>query len=106
MWLNEITFTSVFKVVVIIMAFEERMQVHAGLLKTRFDSNIFVGTALASMYSKCMVVEDARKVFNDIPEWNVVLWSNMITGYALNGKDEEALKNLNRFLDTSPTPSM
>ena len=25
-------------------------------------------------------------------EWNVVLWSNMIVGYALNGKDEEALK--------------
>ena len=27
-----------------------------------------------------------------MPEWNVVLWSNMIVGYALNGNDEEALK--------------
>ena len=37
------------------------------------------------------VSEDARKVFNNIPKWNVVLWSNMIVGYALNGKDDEAL---------------
>ena len=37
------------------------------------------------------VLEDARKVFDNIPEWNVVLWSNMIGRYALNGKDEEAL---------------
>ena len=28
-----------------------------------------------------------------MPEWNVVvLWSYMIAGYALNGKDEEDLK--------------
>ena len=51
-----------------------------------------MGTVLAGMYSKCMVVEDARKVFNDILGWNVVLWSNMIARYALNGNDEEALK--------------
>ena len=38
------------------------------------------------------VVEDARKVLDTMPEWNVVLWSNMIAGYPLNGKDEEDLK--------------
>ena len=38
------------------------------------------------------ILEDARKVFDNMPEWNVVLWSDMIAGYALNGKYEEALK--------------
>ena len=37
------------------------------------------------------VLEDSRKVFDNIPEWNVVLWINMIAGYALNGKYDEAL---------------
>ena len=37
------------------------------------------------------IVEDARKVFDNIPEWNVVLCSDMIARYALNGKDEEAI---------------
>ena len=40
-----------------------------------------------------LVLEDARKVFDNMPEWNVVvLWSYMIAGYDLNGKYEEALK--------------
>ena len=30
------------------------------------------------------VLEDARKVFENIPEWNVVLRSNMNVGYAMN----------------------
>ena len=39
-----------------------------------------------------LVLEDARKVFDNLPEWNVVvLWSYMIAEYALNGKYEEAL---------------
>ena len=37
------------------------------------------------------ILEDSRKVFDNILEWNVVMRSNMIPGYALNGKDEEAL---------------
>ena len=52
------------------------------------------------------ILEDARKVFDNIPECNVVLWSNKIAGYALNGIDEDTLKHLNRVPDTSPTPSM
>ena len=91
MWLNELTFESVVKVVSIIVALEERLQVHTALLKKGFDSDIFVGSSLASMYAKCGVVEDARKLFDDMPEWNVVLWSNMIARYALNVNDEEAL---------------
>ena len=27
-----------------------------------------------------------------MPEWNAILWTDMIAGYALNGNDEEALK--------------
>ena len=92
MWLNELTFASVVKVVAIIVALEEGIQVHAGLLKTGFDSDIFVGSSLVDMYAECSVVEDARKVFDNMPECNPVLWSNMIVGYALNGKYEEALK--------------
>ena len=92
MWLNELTFTSVFKVVAIIVALGEGIQVHASLLKTRFDSYIFVCSALVDMYAKWRVVEDEMKVFDNIPEGNVVLWSDMIARYALNGNDEEDLK--------------
>ena len=39
-----------------------------------------------------LVLEDERKVFDNVLEWNVlVLWSYMIAGYALNEKYEESL---------------
>ena len=38
-----------------------------------------------------MIIEDAMKVFDNMPEWNVVLWSDMIAEYALNGKYEDAI---------------
>ena len=52
------------------------------------------------------VLEDARKVFDNMPVWNeVVLWSYMIVGYALNGKDEEALKILWKALMMGMRPN-
>ena len=91
MWLNKVTFASFVKVVARIVALEEGIKVHVGILKIGFDSGIFAGSSLVDMYPKCRVVEDARKVFDNIPEWNVVLWIHMIAGYDLNGNDEEAL---------------
>ena len=50
---------SVIKVVIGITELEERKQIHACILKTGFDSNIFVGNTLVYMYAKCKVVKDA-----------------------------------------------
>ncbi|KAF2290036.1 hypothetical protein GH714_042466 [Hevea brasiliensis] len=44
------------------------------------------------MYAKCGEIKDARKVFDQMPERNVVSWSGMIYGYAQFGEDEEALR--------------
>ena len=43
---------SVIKVVIGIAKLEERKKIHAGILKTGFDSNIFVGNTLVYKHSK------------------------------------------------------
>ena len=50
---------SVIKVVIGIVELEERKQIHACILKTIFDSTIFMGNTLVYMYAKCKVLKDA-----------------------------------------------
>ncbi|OVA17081.1 Pentatricopeptide repeat [Macleaya cordata] len=66
--------------------------IHSLALKMGFDSDVFVGSSLVDMYAKCGVIKDARQMFDEMPNKNVVSWSGMIYGYAQLGEDEEALR--------------
>ncbi|KAM3343559.1 hypothetical protein P3S68_025648 [Capsicum galapagoense] len=55
--------------------------VHAHTYKASFLSNPFVACALVDMYGKCVSVESARRLFDELPERNVVVWNSMISVY-------------------------
>uniref|UniRef100_A0A1D1Z8E2 Putative pentatricopeptide repeat-containing protein At5g52630 n=1 Tax=Anthurium amnicola TaxID=1678845 RepID=A0A1D1Z8E2_9ARAE len=65
--------------------------VHSLAVRTGFDSDVFVASSLVDMYAKCAEIGHARRVFDEMPERNIVSWSGMIYGYAQMGLDEEAL---------------
>ncbi|GAA0149927.1 hypothetical protein LIER_08980 [Lithospermum erythrorhizon] len=44
------------------------------------------------MYCRCGSVSKAREVFDSVMEPNVVTWTTMISGYAMNGYGREALE--------------
>ena len=51
-------------------------EVHREIIKSNtFQDNVFIGTALVDMYVKCQSLEDARNVFDKMPERNVVSWN-------------------------------
>ncbi|KAF3445281.1 hypothetical protein FNV43_RR14976 [Rhamnella rubrinervis] len=54
-------------------------------------SDVFVGSALVELYSKCGQMDDAFKVFKEFSKPDVFLWTSMVTGYEQNGCPEEAL---------------
>eukprot|EP01018_Ginkgo_biloba_P003034 Gb_26694 [translate_table: standard] len=89
---NQFTFPSVLKACATLEALDLANQVHSFIIKTGCDSDVFVGSGLIDVYVKCKRLDDASKVFDKLPERNVVLWSVMITGYAQNGHGEKALK--------------
>lgn len=66
--------------------------VHSVALKTGYASDVFVGSSLVDMYAKCGDIVDARQMFNEMPEKNVVSWSGLISGYTQFGENEEALR--------------
>ncbi|XP_022154249.1 putative pentatricopeptide repeat-containing protein At5g52630, partial [Momordica charantia] len=65
--------------------------VHCLVVKTGYDCDVFVGSSLVDMYAKCGEIGDARHVFDEMPERNVVSWSGMICGYAQMDESVEAL---------------
>uniref|UniRef100_UPI0040747504 Synthetic PPR-DYW protein n=1 Tax=synthetic construct TaxID=32630 RepID=UPI0040747504 len=89
---SEFTFCSVLSACASLGSLEMGKQIHGYVIKSGFESIVFVGNALIDMYAKCGSIEDARKVFDEMPERTVVSWTAMISGYAQNGQSEEALE--------------
>ncbi|KAJ0964076.1 hypothetical protein J5N97_029198 [Dioscorea zingiberensis] len=58
---------------------------HAQLLKFGFTFDAFVSTSLLAMYSKCGLLNSARKLFDEMPERDVASWNSMLDGYAKSG---------------------
>ncbi|XP_011069810.1 pentatricopeptide repeat-containing protein At3g21470 [Sesamum indicum] len=58
---------------------------HSEIVKSGVECDVMVGTALVDMYGKCQDIVSSRKVFDHMPERNVVTWNAMICGYMRNG---------------------
>ncbi|KAF3785202.1 Pentatricopeptide repeat-containing protein [Nymphaea thermarum] len=67
-------------------------KVHARIIKSQFYDEVFILNRLIDMYSKCGCSDDARQVFDKMPERNTFSWNAMITGYAKMGDIEHALQ--------------
>ncbi|XP_010492619.1 PREDICTED: pentatricopeptide repeat-containing protein At5g16860 [Camelina sativa] len=86
------TFPFVFKACGEINSVRCGVSAHGVSLVTGFMSNVFVGNALVAMYSRCGSLSDARKVFDEMPVWDVVSWNSIIESYAKLGKPKMALE--------------
>ncbi|KAG1347405.1 Pentatricopeptide repeat-containing protein [Cocos nucifera] len=67
------------------------LSLHGHILKSGFQDDILVVTALVHILCKCRDVEGARKLFDQIPERDVGAWNAMLSGYACNGYADAAL---------------
>ncbi|CAN6708910.1 unnamed protein product [Malus baccata var. baccata] len=70
-------------------------------VRLRVALDMFVGSLLIKLYSKCGEMGEAVKVFDEFPQPDVFLWTSMVTGYEQNGDPEEALEFFSRIVTTS-----
>ncbi|GAV77599.1 PPR domain-containing protein/PPR_2 domain-containing protein/PPR_3 domain-containing protein [Cephalotus follicularis] len=66
-------------------------QVHVLAIKSGFTSNDFVGSSLIFMYSRCGIIEDAQKSFEETSKDSSITWNSIIFGYAQHGQGEFSL---------------
>ncbi|XP_059067337.1 pentatricopeptide repeat-containing protein At3g26782, mitochondrial [Cryptomeria japonica] len=89
---NSTTYASILPAIAKMGALEEGMVIHQRIIESGFFIDISTVNALIDMYAKCGSIHKARKVFNKIPERNVVSWNMMIAGYARHGYGKHSLK--------------
>ncbi|GMY13362.1 pentatricopeptide repeat-containing protein At4g21065 [Fagus crenata] len=65
---------------------------HAYILKIGLSANMHVNNALLDLYAKCGSIREAQKVFDEMEDKNVVSWTSLIVGLAVNGFGKEALQ--------------
>lgn len=94
---NAFTYSSALKACANLEDILQGKLIHSFANKTPASTNVFVGSALIYMYSKCGYLSDAIQVFDSMPERNLVSWKTMILSYARNGLCQEALKLMYRM---------
>jgi pentatricopeptide repeat protein len=64
---------------------------HAQIIHVGFETDTLTSNMLINMYSKCSLVDDARKVFDEMPVRSVVSWNTMIGAVTKIADEQEAL---------------
>ncbi|XP_068648943.1 pentatricopeptide repeat-containing protein At2g13600 [Aristolochia californica] len=79
-------------------------QIHGSIMKSSFAQDVYMGSALIDMYSKCGNAVDAQKVFDGMVQRNVVSWNSLITCYEQNGPAVKALQLLVTLMESGLGP--
>lgn len=72
-------------------------EIHSQMIGHGFGSNVYAMTAVVNMYAKCGRVGDARKLFDRMPERDLVAWNAVVAGFAQNGLATDALEMVSRM---------
>ncbi|KAL9364972.1 hypothetical protein Peur_042845 [Populus x canadensis] len=67
---------------------------HGYLIKCAFELGSYLVTTLLDVYAKCGIIRDARSVFDELCDIDLISWTAMIFGRTQKGCSEEALKLL------------
>ncbi|KAH8970653.1 hypothetical protein BDL97_02G099300 [Sphagnum fallax] len=87
-----VTFVGVVNACASLVALEEGRCAQKRIIQSGWDSDVFVGSSLVDMYTKCGSMEDAQRIFNKIPSRNVVTWNAMILGQVQCGQGQKSLE--------------
>ncbi|GJV54459.1 pentatricopeptide repeat-containing protein [Tanacetum coccineum] len=79
---NEFSFAGVVMVCVRMKDLWLAKEVHCQVFGVGFLSNVALCSAVVDCYAKCGEMGDARKLFDEMPNRDVLAWTTIVSGYA------------------------
>lgn len=102
---NEVTVVAVLTACADLGDLDLGRRIHEFSKQSGFSRNVRICNTLIEMYVKCGCLEDARRVFDAMKERTVVSWSAMISGLAMHGQAEEALRLFSNMIQIGVEPN-
>ncbi|MCO5570779.1 hypothetical protein L7F22_024507 [Adiantum nelumboides] len=103
---DKLTYLCVLQVCGMLLAglWQQVMIIHHLILRGGLESGLFLGTALVDSYAKSTNLQAARKVFDMMPNRNVVTWCSMIAGYVQHEQGVFALDLVGKMISEGFKP--
>ncbi|MQL74735.1 hypothetical protein Taro_007098 [Colocasia esculenta] len=102
---NDVTLVSVLSACAHLGALDLGRWIDMFIKRKKMELNLFLGNALADMYAKCGCIAEARAVFDEMAERDVVSWTVLISGLAMHGHADEALDGFYNMLEHGIKPN-
>ncbi|KAJ1703875.1 hypothetical protein LUZ63_003654 [Rhynchospora breviuscula] len=101
---TDYTFASIINSSSRLPSLPQGMQMQAQTMKYGHINDVYIGTTLIDMYTKCGDMESAQLFFDCMLIKNIISWNEMIHGYTQSGYCEEALDLFDRMLERDQKP--
>ncbi|GMG99771.1 hypothetical protein Nepgr_001611 [Nepenthes gracilis] len=90
-WPDEYTFGPLIKACCNLCDLSAGQCIHGEILKLGFESHSSVGIGIVELYANCERTDDAKKLFDEIPQRDVVSWNLLINGFCKSGDVDRGL---------------
>ncbi|KAF6147074.1 hypothetical protein GIB67_036793 [Kingdonia uniflora] len=92
---NDVTMVSVVSACAKILNLDLGRWVHSYIEKNSIQESLILSNAMLDMYVKCGGLEEAKRIFGNMPEKDSFSWTTMLAGYAKSGDFDEAQRVFN-----------
>jgi len=89
---DQFIFATVLMSCAVLLALQQGKQIHVLIVKSSNNSDIISQNALIDLYTKCGSMQDARQVFDEMSQRDVISWTAMIAGYGKHGYASHAIE--------------
>ncbi|KAJ0979969.1 hypothetical protein J5N97_015443 [Dioscorea zingiberensis] len=103
---NCFTYTSVVSACANLAALHCGQEVHGTIFRRGFFRNLQMANALIDMYAKCGSIADSQKVFNEMPQKDLISWTSLMNGYGLHGYGKEAVELFDQMIISGIEPDL
>ncbi|ONK63028.1 uncharacterized protein A4U43_C07F10650 [Asparagus officinalis] len=94
---SSVTLASVLPSLAELKLMKQAKEIHSYVIRHGFELDSFVASALLDLYCKCQSIKEAEFIFDIMFRRDIAIANSMITGYALSGDMESALRTLQRI---------